>query len=110
MTLPPLNAVGYFNWFTKGSKEKGDQILKWLEDVSKIYWWHERYSVANRSVADAYGVPVADARRYFLEMPDYRAYICSDGIHPNKNGHQLITSSILDCFNKNAECFKSIGA
>jgi len=51
MTLPPLNAVDYFNWFTKGSKEKGDSILKWLEDVSKIYWWHERYSIAVSGIA-----------------------------------------------------------
>lgn len=110
MTLPPLNAVNYFKWFTKGNKEKGDNILKWLEDVSKIYWWHERYSAANRAVADTYGIPLADARRYFLKTPDYRAYICSDGIHPNENGHQLITSSILDCFDKNAGRFNRIGA
>ncbi len=110
MSLPPLNAVSYFNWFTQGDKEKGDNILKWLGDVSKIYWWHERYSMANRSVADVCGVPLADARQYFLKTPDYRAYICSDGIHPNENGHRLMTSSILDCFNKNAVLFKRIGA
>jgi acyl-CoA thioesterase I len=100
MTLPPLNAVDYFRWFTKGSKEKGDSILKWLEDVSKIYWWHERYSVAVSSVANACNVPLIDARRYFLKTPDFRKYVCSDGIHPNEKGHKLITSSILDCLTK----------
>jgi len=106
MTLPPLNA----KWFTKGSKEKGDRILKWLEDISKIYWWHERYSAMNGCVASVTGIPLVDARQAFLRTTDYREYICSDGIHPNKNGHQLITSCILDCFNKNASAFKQVHA
>ena len=104
MTLPPLNAVDYFNWFTKGNKEKGARILKWLEDVSKIYWWHERYSSTVVDVAEACDVPVADVRRYFLKTPDFRTYICSDGIHPNEKGHKIMTLGILDCFNKNAIC------
>jgi len=106
MTLPPLNAVDYFKWFTKGSKEKADSILKWLEDVSKIYWWHERYSSVVASVAENCDIPLADARRYFLKTPDFREYVCSDGIHPNAGGHQLITTSILDCFSKNFKQLK----
>jgi len=104
MTLPPLNAVDYFKWFTKGSKKKADNILKWLEDVSKIYWWHERYSSTVVDVAEQCNVPVADVRRSFLKTPDFRTYICKDGIHPNEKGHTLMTSSILDCFNKYADC------
>lgn len=104
MTLPPLNAVDYFKWFTKGSRKKADSILKWLEDVSKIYWWHERYSSTVVDVAEQCNVPVADVRRSFLRTPDFRTYICSDGIHPNEKGHKLLTASILDCFNKYAEC------
>lgn len=108
MTLPPLNAVNYFKWFTEGSKEKGDNILKWLEDVSKIYWWHERYSSAVSDIARTCDVPLIDARRYFLKTPDFRKYVCSDGIHPNENGHKLITSSILDCFNRNSKSLNFI--
>jgi len=105
MTLPPLNAVNYFKWFTQGNLEMGNSVLKWLEDVSKIYWWHERYSLRVISVARACKIPIIDIRSYFLKTPDFRKYVCLDGIHPNESGHKLITSSILDCFNSNPKRF-----
>jgi acyl-CoA thioesterase I len=100
MTLPPLNASSYFKWFTQGDKEKGDNVLKWLDDISKIYWWQEHYSLRVGAIARECKVPIVDARSYFLNTPDFRKYVCSDGIHPNENGHKLITSSILDCFKR----------
>ena len=40
------------------------------------------------------GCPVLDLRRLFLQKQDYRQYLCDDGIHPNEEGHQLITSEV----------------
>lgn len=96
MTLPPLNAPAYFQWFTGGDVDKGREILKWLGDVTTIYWWHERYSSAISRVANKLEVPLVDVRGSFLAQPNYREYICLDGIHPNERGHQLITDAILD--------------
>ncbi len=108
MTLPPLNAVNYFKWFTKDNKDMQKSVLKWLGDVSKIYWWQESYSLRVNSVANACKVPIIDVRSNFLSTPDFRKYVCLDGIHPNENGHKLITSSILDCFKNNPQSFNFI--
>jgi acyl-CoA thioesterase-1 len=95
MTLPPLNALNYFKWFTKGDAEKGCNILKWLEDVWRIYWWQERYSSAVMAVSEECGARCIDVRHAFLKKIDFRKFICEDGIHPNPSGHALIASEIL---------------
>lgn len=96
MTLPPLNAPSYFNWFTGGDAEKGASILKWLGDVTRIYWWHERYSCAIERVARQTGANLIDVRSEFLAQEDFREYLCVDGIHPNHEGHHLIAGSIRE--------------
>jgi len=108
MTLPPLNATNYFKWFTQGNKEMGDRVLAWLEDVTRIYWWHERYSLRVNSVATKYKTPIIDVRSYFLRTPDFRKYVCLDGIHPNERGHKLITSGILDYIKSTPNSFNLI--
>jgi len=99
MNLPPLDAPAYFGWFTGGDRQKGREILKWLEDVSKIYWWHERYSSAIDRVARRTGAHMVDIRGEFLAREDFRSLICRDGIHPNREGHRLI----FDTFRKYIE-------
>jgi len=103
MTLPPLNALNYFNWFTKGDTEKGGNILKWLEDVWRIYWWQERYSSAVMSLAEECGAYCIDVRHAFLKKLDFRKFICEDGIHPNPSGHALIASEIMSYIKNFAE-------
>lgn len=95
MTLPPLNALNYFNWFTKGDTEKGKNILKWLDDVWRIYWWQERYSSSVMAIAEECGANCIDIRHAFLNKLDFRKLMCVDGIHPNPSGHVLIASEIL---------------
>lgn len=95
MTLPPLNALNYFQWFTKGDTEKGRNILKWLDDVWRIYWWQERYSSAVAAIAEETGAHIIDIRHAFLKKLDFRKFMCVDGIHPNPSGHALIASEIL---------------
>lgn len=93
MTLPPLVAERYFDWITRKGLDRG-AILKWLGDVQQIFRWHEGYDTAVRQVAIAKACPLLDIRKSFLEKRDYRDYMCGDGIHPNKEGHRLIESSL----------------
>lgn len=94
MTLPPLDAERYFNWFTRTGLNKR-AILDWLGDVQFIYRWHESYSSAIWEIGEAFGAPVADIRKIFLEQRNYSRFLCKDGIHPNAEGHQLIKTEII---------------
>lgn len=101
MTLPPLDPERYFNWVSKNSKEAGSKILEWLGSVSRIYWWHERYNAVVLKVAEATSSRIIDLRGAFLSKPDFREYLCLDGIHPNKEGHKLIGSAVADYLRAN---------
>ncbi len=94
MTLPPLDAERYFNWFTRTGLDQR-AILEWLGDVQFIYRWHESYSSAIWEIGETFGAPVADIRKIFLEQRNYSRFLCKDGIHPNAEGHQLIKAEII---------------
>ncbi|HHW56460.1 MAG TPA: SGNH/GDSL hydrolase family protein [Clostridia bacterium] len=94
MTLPPLDADRYFKWISKNSEEIGKNILKWLGSVTKIYWWQEKYNSAILSIAIETKTRLIDIRSAFLEHPDFRQFLCKDGIHPNEEGHKIIASKI----------------
>jgi lysophospholipase L1-like esterase len=94
MTLPPLDAERYFAWFTRTGLDKR-AILGWLGDVQFIYRWHESYSDVIWEIGESWQVPVVDIRRAFLEQRHYSRFLCEDGIHPNADGHRLITSEIV---------------
>lgn len=99
MTLPPLDAERYFKWISKNSSIMGDKILTWLGSVSKIYWWQERYNSAIISTAQETGARWIDIRSAFLKNPDFRQFLCIDGIHPNEKGHILIAEKIMEYIN-----------
>ncbi|MFZ5859714.1 MAG: SGNH/GDSL hydrolase family protein, partial [Spirochaetota bacterium] len=67
----------------------------WLGDVQFIYRWHESYSSSIWEIGEAHNVPVVDIRKAFLEQRNYSHFLCKDGIHPNTEGHRLITSKII---------------
>lgn len=93
VTPVPLEAQRYFDWVTSNlSKEV---IMRFLGDVSNIYRWQERYSIAVRKVAEATRTTLFDMRDAFLADRNYPALMCTDGIHPNADGHALITRSVL---------------
>lgn len=96
MNLPPLNAASYFRWFTKNDPERARNILTWLHDVMKIYWWQEKYSYTIEKVAHAAGTHLVNTRNAFLRQPDYRALICEDGIHPNEDGQALLERTFVE--------------
>lgn len=89
VNLPPLDPERYFSWITKSGLD-GSKILSWLGDVQRIYRHHERYSLAIMNLARTLNCHMIDIRDAFLKEPDYRRYLCLDGIHPNSEGHKLM--------------------
>jgi lysophospholipase L1-like esterase len=102
MNLPPLNDAAYFDWFTQGSAEKGERILKWLRDKNRIYWWQEQYSCSTEDTARRTDTRLINIRSAFLRAEDYRRFLCKDGIHPNEKGQLLIKEVLRDYIYKNA--------
>ena len=102
MNLPPLNAPSYFRWFTKNDPQRAHNILKWLHDVSKIYWWQEKYSYTIEKIARATGTHLINGRNAFLSQQHYQNLICEDGIHPNEKGQALIEKTFIDYIEKHA--------
>lgn len=101
MTLPPLDPDRYFKWISKNNVEIGKNILKWLGSVNKIYWWQERYNSAIISIAEETKTRLIDVRSAFLNYPDFRQFICADGIHPNEKGHEIIANKIYEYIKTN---------
>ena len=91
-SLPPLNALRYFSWISKGLN--ADNILHWLGDVEHIYRWHEMYNLVVVKLAAIKNIPLIDIRGAFLESRNYLSLYCEDGIHPNEAGHALILDVI----------------
>jgi lysophospholipase L1-like esterase len=96
MNLPPLNADKYFKWVSRNNPEAETNILKWLGSVTKIYWWQERYNSTIVKVAEKTKTKCIDIRGAFLEHPDFTKFICVDGIHPNQDGHRIISDKVLE--------------
>lgn len=99
MNLPPLDPDRYFRWITLGDGERAANILEWLGSVSKIYWWQEKYNAAVLKLAREKKLDVIDIRAEFLDNPDFREYLCEDGIHPNEKGQQLIARAVAQYVN-----------
>ena len=98
VSLPPLNAPRYFSWITRGLN--AENILKWLGDIEHIYRWHEMYNLAVLKLAAIKKVPLIDVRKAFLKVRDYTRLYCEDGIHPNEEGHRLISNIIIEYISK----------
>jgi lysophospholipase L1-like esterase len=96
MSLPPLDPDKYFKWISHNSSTAAEKILTWLGSVNKIYWWQERYNSAIISIAQETRTKWIDVRSAFLNTPDFRQFLCVDGIHPNRDGHKLIADKIWE--------------
>lgn len=96
MTIPPIDADRYFKWISKNDPGTAEKILVWLDSVSKIYWWQERYNSAILTIARETKTRLIDIRSAFLKKPDYRLFYCKDGIHPNAQGQKLIADKIIE--------------
>lgn len=89
LTLPPIDSQRYFSWVTR-SLEKGENVLRWLGDVERIYRTHRGYSDLLRQVAQTLNANLIDVRGAFERAGDGLRRLCVDGIHPNAEGHALI--------------------
>ncbi len=101
LTIPPIDADRYFNWVSKNNITSAERILRWLGSVSKIYWWQERYNSAILSIAQVTKTRWIDIRSAFLSYPDFTKFLCADGIHPNRLGHELIADKIMEYIKTN---------
>lgn len=100
LSLPPLVADRYFNWLSRNLNK--DNILRWLKgDVNNIYRWQELYNSQVTLLASQLKVPLIDIRSAFLLQPDYKQFMCEDGIHPNEKGYELIYKTIKEQYKVN---------
>ncbi len=89
-TLPPISSHRYLDFVTRGGLDK-EAILHWLGDLEAISRWQEKYSAMAAAIAKERGCPVLDLRPAFPTAAEEKdRYLCSDGIHPNSAGQQLI--------------------
>lgn len=103
LTLPPIDAQRYFDRISKGLDAK--TLLNWLGDVDMIYRWHELYNTEVVKLAARLSVPLIDIRSAFLGRHDYRSLFCEDGIHPNREGQNLIYKTVFNEYEKAAYAF-----
>lgn len=96
MTLPPIDAQKYFNWFSRELNQQA--LLQWLGDIGIIYRHQEAYSLACLRLAKAHDCPVIDLRGAFLLRRDLDDLIGIDGLHPTPLGYELIWQQIAEFF------------
>lgn len=90
LNLPPIDAKRYFQWISKGLDK--NNIMNFLGEVDRIYKWQEMYSVAIEELALEKKIPLIDIRSSFLSNNNFSDFLCDDGIHPNAQGHLLISN------------------
>lgn len=100
--LIPIDAEKYMQWISNGKNH--DNIMKFLGDVSMLYRWQEAYNFVVERIAEETGCKLLDVRHDFLVSHDYKSLICSDGLHPTKQGHSIIDSMIYDFIITNKAC------
>lgn len=101
MSLPPLEGERYFNFLVeKGIDKTG--LIAFLGDIQAIYRHHEAYSLAITGLAaetNSLYVPIREAFLASRRLPDL---ICRDGIHPNAQGHALMSDVMTDFIKRHA--------
>jgi lysophospholipase L1-like esterase len=93
LTLPPIDSKRYFEWVTRGIADK-ENVLCWLGDVERIYRTHKEYSDLVSQVAATLSVHLIDVRGAFERAGDLLKKLCVDGIHPNQEGHGVISEAL----------------
>lgn len=96
LSLPPIISDLYFKAFTREmNTQQKRNIMEWLGgSTESISRWHEMYNVQLFKMARKLYTPIIDITTPFLEIINIKRYFCSDGIHPNENGHRLIAETI----------------
>ena len=90
VTLPPIHSERYLSFICREGLSR-ERILRWLGDVEAISRWQEKYSEMARQIASEEGTGLIDLRSAFLEdRRPLEALLCADGIHPSREGQELI--------------------
>ncbi len=98
LSLPPIDSNAYFSFISRFmNEEQRANIVRWLGgDIDIISRWHETYNRALFEISESTGTPIIDITSPFENYNgDMMALMCSDGIHPNAQGHELIAGSIV---------------
>ena len=99
LSLPPIDPERFFEGVIKGRNK--ENILKAMNNqINKIFTWHSMYNLEVFKIASEANVPIMDITTYFLRQPDYREFLCDDGMHPNHKGHLLIAQALSDFYKK----------
>ena len=94
LSLPPVDPSRYFEHISRNRSK--DNIRRWLQnDIQFIANWHEIYNIEIIMLGQTCQIPVIDITSVFLERKNYTTCLCSDGIHPNVEGHKLIADMLL---------------
>lgn len=94
VNLPPIDPNNYFDFISKKGL-CGDNIIKWLGDVGRIYRVHEKYSFIITDIARKCSCKLFDVRSAFLSKKDSVTLLCADGIHPNAEGQRFLAETII---------------
>ena len=94
MSLPPIDAQRYFDFFTSTfTEEQKSNVMKWLKgEVDTIWAGHELYNDAVKRVANMTNSLLVDVA---TTLRDGNGYLCDDGIHPNIAGQSKIANVII---------------
>lgn len=98
LSLPPIDSNAYFSFISRFmNDEQRANIVHWLGgDINIITRWHETYNKALFEISESTGTPIIDITSPFENYNgEMMALMCSDGIHPNAHGHELIAGSIV---------------
>lgn len=97
ISLPPIDSEYYFSFISRFmNSEQRSNVYSWLGgDINVISRWHEMYNRALFEISRFMHTPIIDITTPFDKYQGaMRTLYCSDGIHPNAEGHKLIAASI----------------
>lgn len=96
LSLPPINADIVFENACSMYNKIG--LVKNLKQT--ISQWHQIYNLEIFKIARDLDIPIIDITSCFLKKDNYRSFLGSDGIYPNRQGHLLIANEIKKFYKK----------
>ena len=98
LSLPPIGSSSYFSFVCRAfTDDNRSNILRWMGgDVEAIGRWHDSYNRVVFEVGEQTSTPVIDATRpFYTHAEGFDSLLCTDGIHPNGEGHRIIAEAIV---------------